>query len=196
MRTLFLGIIVVAGCAAQSLAAQPAPAHAAPQVAPAHPPARPATHPGEDCVNVDPDDVETANTAGDWKVVEDDATLLDFGPNAEGAKRAVDVIQHYHFTKQCFVKRPGASMMYWRNGVAIPPGNMAGQDCIGLNPSTTAALYLDGRWKVMDGKNWLLDYGQDRGAADQAVNIIHSYGLNRECFVLRPHVTMQYWLEQ
>jgi hypothetical protein len=53
-----------------------------------------------------------------------------------------------------------------------------------------------GRWKVMDGATWLLDYNQDQGGAEEAVKIIRTYSLNRECFVARPHVTMQYWLAE
>jgi hypothetical protein len=55
---------------------------------------------------------------------------------------------------------------------------------------------VDGGWKVLDGSNWLLDYGADHAAADRSVAIIRAYSLNRECFIARPHVTMQYWLAQ
>jgi len=158
-------------------------------------PAAPVQNP-EDCVTIDPSTVATGNVAGDWKVVQDNTTVLDFGPDAQGAQRAVDVIQHYHFTRQCFMRHANPAMMYWKNGVAVPPGNMAGQDCIALNPATVQAQFNAGRWKVMDGTTWLLDYNQDQGGAEEAVKIIRTYSLNRECFVARPHVTMQYWLAE
>ncbi len=122
--------------------------------------------------------------------------FLDFGANEAGAERAADVIQHYHFTRECFVKKPNAPMTYWKNGVAVPPGNMAGEDCIAFHPETAQALYSAGRWKVMDGPLWLLDYGADRAAAENAAHVIHTYNLNRECFIARPHVVMQYWLAE
>jgi hypothetical protein len=53
---------------------------------------------------------------------------------------------------------------------------------------------LHGSWKVVDGSNWLLDYGANRASADQAVAVIQHYNLNRQCFVGRPNAPMQYWL--
>jgi len=149
----------------------------------------------EDCNVVDPLKIKAANESGVWKVTLGPNDVLDFGANEAEAKHAVEIIQHYHFTRECFVRRPNASMMYWKNGVAVPPGNMPGQDCITLHPETVQALYA-ARWKVMDGPLWLLDYGADQAAALEAAKIIHSYSLNRECFIARPHVVMQYWLAE
>jgi hypothetical protein len=168
--------------------AQPA---AAPKPAPKVVAANP-----EDCVVVDPSVAKAGNTGSDWKVALGTNAFLDFGANETAAERAADVIQHYHFTRECFVKKPNASMMYWKNGVAVPPGNMAGEDCISVHPAAVQAIYAAARWKVMDGALWLLDYGADRDAAQDAARIIHSYNLNRECFVARPHVVMQYWLAE
>jgi hypothetical protein len=162
----------------------------------AQPAAAPHAQATEDCVRFDPLLVSTSNTAGDWKVMKGPTPILDYGADAAGAQRAVDVIRHYHFTRQCFVRGPGAVMMYWKNGVAVPPGNMPGQDCIVFNPANVTAQFSDTRWKVSDGSNWLLDYGQDHAAADHAAAVIKSYSLNRECFVERPRVAMQYWLAQ
>jgi hypothetical protein len=150
----------------------------------------------EDCVAIEPMTVAAANTNGVWTVTLGTSAPLDFGANEAQAERAVAVIQHYHFTRECFVRRPNPHMMYWRNGVAVPPGNMPDQDCIAVNPAAVDVQWVNGGWKVLDGPNWLLDYGVDRAAADQAVAIIRAYNLNRECFVARPHVTMQYWLAQ
>ncbi|HWU26651.1 MAG TPA: hypothetical protein VN154_09640 [Rhizomicrobium sp.] len=154
--------------------------------------ARPAA---EDCVPLDPAATPVAET-GDWKLAAGSSAALDFGQNGQDAKRAADVIQHYHFTWECFVRRPLAHMMYFKNGVAVPPGNMQGQDCIKLDPHAAEVAYVAGGWKVVDGQNWLLDYGADRTAAQQSVAIIRNYSLNRECFIARPHVLMQYWLSE
>jgi hypothetical protein len=169
---------------------------APPMVAPKPAVAPKAAANAEDCIVVDPSVAKAGNTGGDWKVALGTNASLDFGANEAAAERAADVIQHYHFTRECFVKKPSASMMYWKNGVAVPPGNMPGQDCTAFNPATAQALYNAARWKVMDGPLWLLDYGQDRAAAQEAITIIHTYSLNRECFIARPHVVMQYWLAE
>lgn len=150
----------------------------------------------EDCISLDPNAVTAANIGGDWKVVQGSMWILDYGGNAVAAARAADVIHHYHFTQQCFVKRPDAAMMYWKNGNAVPIGNMPGEDCISLNPANVQAQVVGGRWKVVDGGNWLLDYGGDHAAAAQAQAVIQTYNLNRQCFVVRPNAAMQYWLAQ
>jgi hypothetical protein len=150
----------------------------------------------EDCVGVNPGAVQAAFVGGAWKVVDGGSWLLDYGGNAAAAHHAADVIHHYHFDQQCFVKRPNASMMYWKTGDHVPSGNTPGQDCIGLNPATTHAEFAGGAWKVVDGGNWLLDYGSDHGAALHAAGVIHNYNLNRQCFIERPHAPMMYWLSQ
>ncbi len=150
----------------------------------------------EDCVAFEPAATTAVNTNGAWTVAPGAAGTLDFGADEVQARRAVEVIQHYHFTRECFVHRPNPHMMYWKNGVAVPPGNMPEQDCIAVNAAAVDVQWVNGGWKVLDGSNWLLDYGTDRAAADQSVAIIRTYNLNRECFIARPHVTMQYWLAQ
>ena len=182
---LFYAIAMPAFAAPPSAA--PKPAVAPKTVAPPN---------AEDCTVVDPANAKAANAGGVWKVALGPNASLDFAANETAAERAAEVIQHYHFTRECFVKRPNAPMMYWKNGVAVPPGNVPDQDCIALHPETVTAVYSAARWKVMDGTLWLLDYGADRAAAEDAVRIIRIYNLNRECFIARPHVVMQYWLAE
>jgi hypothetical protein len=150
----------------------------------------------EDCIGLNPGNVAATFTGGAWKVTDGGSWLLDYGSDGGAAHHAADVIHHYHFTQQCFVVRPHAAMMYWKNGGSVPHGNTPGQDCISLNPSTTHAAHVGGAWKVVDGGNWLLDYGGDASAAHQAADVIHTYNLNRQCFIVRPNASMMYWLSQ
>jgi hypothetical protein len=147
-------------------------------------------------VVVDPEIVSASNVGGGWKIVQGSVALIDFGANAAGAAHAVAVIQHYHFTRECFVRRPNAAMMYWKNGNAVPPGNMPDQDCIALDPASVQVQSAGGNWRVVNGATALLDFGLDRGAADQAIAAIRTFRFNRECFIARPHVEMQYWLAE
>jgi hypothetical protein len=150
----------------------------------------------EDCIGLNPGTTQAAFVGGDWKVVDGGNWLLDFGGNAAGAHRAADIIHHYKFNQQCFVVRPNASMTYWKRNGFVPGGNMGGEDCVGLNPNTASVAHVGGDWKVVDGPNWILDYGNDKGAAFQALAVIQNYHLNRQCFVARPNPPMQYWLAQ
>jgi hypothetical protein len=150
----------------------------------------------EDCIGFDPGAVSASFTGGDWKVVQGPTWLLDYGADAGATHHAAAVIHHYHFDQQCFVRRPNAAMMYWKTGNHVPGGNTPGEDCIGLNPMNVSVANVGGAWKVVDGANWLLDYGADHAAADKAVAVIQTYGLNRQCFIVRPNASMQYWLSQ
>ena len=150
----------------------------------------------EDCIALNPVAVIATMTGGSWKVVQGPTWMLDYGSNMAAAQRAADVIRNYHFDQQCFVKRPNATMMYWKSGGHVPGGGMFGEDCIGLNPMSASVSNAGGAWKVIDGSRSLLDYGPDQSGANQALAVIRSYHLNRECFVVRPHATMSYWLAQ
>jgi hypothetical protein len=72
------------------------------------------------------------------------------------------------------------------------------EDRLTLNPQKVAATRIGGRWKVVDGSHWILDFDQDGPGAQQAVNIIKHYGLSFLCFVGRPSCPgerpMMYWL--
>lgn len=122
--------------------------------------------------------------------------VLSFGNNQSAANQALSIAQHYHFDQICYVQRPNASMTYWKHNGHVPGGSMGGEDCIGLNPNTVSVSHVGGAWKVVDGSNWLLDYGSNQGAANQALAVIQTYHLNRQCFVARPNPPMQYWLAQ
>lgn len=150
----------------------------------------------EDCVGVNPAAVTATTAGGSWKVVQGSTWMLDYGSNMAGAQRAAEVIHNYHFDQQCFVKRPNASMTYWKSAGHVPSGGMFGEDCIGLNPMSASVSFAGGTWKVVDGSHGLLDYGPDQSAANQALAVIRNYHLNRECFIVRPHASMSYWLAQ
>ncbi|MGH6869946.1 MAG: hypothetical protein ACREHE_00435 [Rhizomicrobium sp.] len=150
----------------------------------------------EDCIGFNPSGVAASFVGGEWKVVDGGMWMLSYGGDSGAAHHAADVIHHYHFNQQCFVKRPNASMMYWKSGGNVPSGNTPGQDCIGLDPAHAHAAHEGGAWKVVADGNWLLDYGSDHAAAEQASAVIHTYMLNRQCFIVRPNAAMQYWLSQ
>jgi hypothetical protein len=168
------------------------------------PPGPPMPPPGpgpmaEDCVGFNPATATIAFVGGSWKFVDGPHWILDFGPNHNAAEQANHAIHHYHFDQQCFVTRAsGSQMTYWKSGGGVPGFSMPGEDCIHVSPDAVDVQHGAGTWRVVDQSNndWLLDYGPNHGAAQQAVSIIHSYGMNRQCFVNRspgPPV-MQYWL--
>jgi hypothetical protein len=147
----------------------------------------------EDCIAFDPNKVEAKKINGRWKVVQGSMWMLDFGSNQAQAQRAVQVIKHYKMNRQCFVGRPNAPMQYYTVNGAAPQGAMAGEDAIPFNPANIQAKKINGRWKVVDGSHWLLDFATKEAEAKTAVTIIKHYGFNRICFVGRPNAPMMYF---
>ena len=69
--------------------------------------------PGDDCIRVNPDNVEARRVGGVWKLTDGASWLIDFGGRGVEARQAEQVVKHYRLTQQCFVGRPNPSMTYW-----------------------------------------------------------------------------------
>ena len=63
-----------------------------------------------------------------------------------------------------------------------------------LMTTTAHAAHMGQAWKIVDGVQWIADFGADKDAADQTLSLIRYYRLDRECFVARPNPAMVYWL--
>ena len=72
------------------------------------------TFAGEDCIAITPSALQVQNIGGRWKIVQGSLWVEDFENKEHEARAALNIIQRYGFTRQCFVKRPNAAMQYWR----------------------------------------------------------------------------------
>jgi hypothetical protein len=72
-------------------------------------------------------------------------------------------------------------------------GGIGAEDCIGFNPATADVVFVNGSWKYVDGSHWILDFGSNHAAANQARHVINHYHLDEQCFVVRPNASMTYW---
>ena len=144
-----------------------------------------------------PASTHVAHVGGDWKIVDGGHWIADFGNKHGEANKAMAIIHHYNFDRQCYVGRPGPSMTYWKRGAHVVPSHrMAGDDCIGFNLANAHVAHVGGDWKIVDGSQWIADFGNKHGEANHAMAIIHHYRMNRQCFVGRPNPSMSYWLSQ
>lgn len=85
----------------------------------------------------------------------------------------------------------------WGGGGPVGGGPGLGtEDCIGFNPATSDVAFVNGSWKYVDGSHWILDFGSNQGAANQARHVINHYHLDEQCFVVRPNASMTYWKSQ
>lgn len=76
----------------------------------------------------------------------------------------------------------------------VLPGLQTQEDCIGFQGPKATVEYVDGRWKIVVGRIWLLDFGDNQQEAQRSLKIIQYYGLNQQCFVGRPDPSMEYYL--
>lgn len=70
---------------------------------------------------------------------------------------------------------------------------MRGEDAIPFNPSNLEVQRVRGRWKIVEGNHWLMDFDQHEGEARQSLSNILRYGFRYICFVGRPDPSMTYF---
>jgi hypothetical protein len=170
-----------------------------PEAAPTGPHQHPVQppQPASGCVTYNPATVTAQPVSGRWKVLDSGHVLFDFDSRQSDALKTVSIIQHYHMTETCVV---GANLsgelspplQYELASGSAPSGSTAGEDCIGFNPATVTDQNISGRWTIVDGDNWLANFGPQKAAADQGVSIIKHYSFNQMCFVGRPDTGGRY----
>lgn len=146
----------------------------------------------EDCLSFNPDTVSVAFINNRYKLVDGNHWILDFADKKTEAYRALEIVKHYGMNSICFVGRPDPSMTYFLVNGSSPTGALSGEDAISFNPATAEVKQIGGRWKVVDGNNWLLDFNDKQAEANTALSIIRKYGFTRLCFVGRPDPSMEY----
>ena len=68
---------------------------------------------GEDCTDVHPDKVQAVQRDDDWKVVEGDRELYDYGSNQATAAQAATAVKTFNLTRQCYFDRANTNLSYW-----------------------------------------------------------------------------------
>ena len=147
--------------------------------------------PLEECSSFNPAAAHTVQQGTFWKVMAGSQMLVGARNDEREASRALEVIRHYRFDRQCHA----GVTAYWKRGDAIPAERMGGSDCIAFNPTTVHATHMGQDWKIVDGTQWIADFGSEKARAEQALALIRTDRLDRECFVApRNNPAMTYWL--
>lgn len=147
----------------------------------------------EDCIPFNYNQVQAQNVGGRWKVVQGNMWMLDFGSHKDQAEKAVQIMKYYKLDRQCFVGRPHAPMQYFTTQGHAPQGTLAGEDCLAFNLNNVQAQNVGGRWKVVDGNHWIMDFDKEEAEAKIAVEIMKYYGFHQVCYVGRPNAPMMYF---
>jgi len=79
------------------------------------------------------------------------------------------------------------------SGARVSAG-LSGEDCVRFDYRRARLQRVDGHWKIGAASTWLVDFGAQQGEARQALRVLKHYRLTRQCFVGRPHPSMEYYL--
>ncbi len=145
----------------------------------------------EDCMNFNPKNLSVKPSNGKYLLVDGAHSLMAF-PNKSEAYQAMKIIQHYGINQSCFVGRPDPSFTYMLVNGKAPSGNVSGDDCTSFNPKTIELKKINGRWKIVDGSQWVFDFEGNYAEAKQPFLIIKKYGFTKSCFVGRPKPSLRY----
>jgi len=118
--------------------------------------------------------------------------MFDFGNQRSEARNALQAIKSYQMNRSCFVGRPDPSFQYLLTNGRAPSGSLSGEDCVKFNPATIEVREINGRWKIVDGRHMMFDFGNNKAEATKSLNIIQKHGFNRSCFVGRPDPSFSY----
>jgi hypothetical protein len=69
-----------------------------------------------------------------------------------------------------------------------------GEDCVGMDYRNIQVKMINGRWKIVEGSRYHIDFGGKLLSAINAYNIIRHYKFTSHCFVGRPMASMEYFL--
>ena len=148
----------------------------------------------EDCIGFNPAKIRVRRINRRWKIVEGSHWILDFEDKESEAYTAYAIIENHGMNSICFVGRPNPSMTYFLSNGNAPVGAMSGEDAISFRWNKIEVKKIQGRWKIVEGSHWMMDFGSKRSEANAALAILKKYRFNKMCFVGRPKPSMTYFL--
>ncbi len=143
----------------------------------------------ETCIHFNPSHTRIKRVGKRYKLLFGKQLLKDFSTYKQ-AQKSMRIIRRYKMNKQCFVGKP---MEYYLSNEQSPFGKYKREDCIAFNPKKVDVHQVNGRWKLVDGAYWLMDFEQNRLSAYKARLIIRNYNFSKMCFIGRPKISMTYF---
>jgi len=145
----------------------------------------------EDCISFEPHNLRVEEEGNRYFLLDEGMSLIAFD-NHEEAEMSKEVMLRYHLNQQCYIGRPNPSFKYFLTDGQAPSGDMGNEDCLDFNLNNIAVAQIQGRWKIVDGNNWLFDFEGNEQEARQTFAVIKKYGFTKTCYVGRPNPAMQY----
>ena len=118
----------------------------------------------EDRIPFNRANVAASRSGGRWKVAEGNHWMLDTGTSQGEAERAGRDHQPLQ-ARLDVLRRPPTLRRRLTDDVLAhrhrprAVGQLPGEDCIPFDRANLAVVEIGGRWKVVEGTHWLLDFG-------------------------------------
>jgi hypothetical protein len=87
-----------------------------------------------------------------------------------------------------------AAALAWLGPLCSAADEDVREDCLSFNLDSASVALIQGSWKIVNGGNWMFDFGSQEQQARRALDIIHYYRMDATCFAGRPHAPMGYLL--
>jgi hypothetical protein len=68
----------------------------------------------EDCIVFNPAKLNVRQVSGNWMLVDGNNRIFDFDKDINEAKKSLELIRKYHFSRACYIGRPDPSFNYLR----------------------------------------------------------------------------------
>jgi len=158
----------------------------------------------EDCIRHNPGNIAAKQIGGRWKIVDGSHWMMDFGTDADSAKKVLAVLKAYGADRICYVSRPQPPMMYILNGDSAPSATAATrqrlaaaglgrEDCIGFDPATLDLESGGAGVTLVSDRSRMIRF-RNMDEAKKAMLVIRKHGFTRQCFVGRPNPEFKYFL--
>lgn len=155
-----------------------------------------ATQVTDDCFAIDSTHTYVTADGGNWKLRDFLHVVQNFGPYRAAANKGLATLSFYHFDEVCHVGRGSTNLAFYRASGEVPRQAMPGEDCLDVHPNKVEAVLREDDWKVVEGSREIYNYSSDQKGAVQAVSLIKSLNLNRQCFFDRANLLASYWLSR
>lgn len=133
----------------------------------------------ESLARIDPNTMSVRRVNDHWVVQNGTTTVRDFGTSRDDADEFVRVLRELRPNEWGSVGNPRVVVEYaLTNGAAATPA-FTPKTSVALDPMTLRAEAVRGVYVVRDDANILLNFGQAREDAEQAVAVIRKYKFNR-----------------
>jgi hypothetical protein len=131
-------------------------------------------------VSLDWRQVQVRRENHDWKLVQDNYTLANFGANEYQARQALRVVQYYRFTEHCLVGTPPVFRYFLVQGQA-PRGLLLGTNTMPFRPEMLQVQQLAKDFVIADGNRILFHFGEKDKEARQVLQILQQHKFDHLC---------------